>query len=78
MIHPHPSKATIIVPKTESSTAVRGGMGPSVWSTACLMTTACTGITRVMNVTEGKCAGMAGKGQAALIENRTELVVSRA
>ena len=52
-------------------------MGPRVRSTACLMMTACTDITRVMNVTEVKSAGLAGKAQAVLIENRSENAVLR-
>lgn len=55
-------------------TAISGGMGPRVCSTACLMMTVCTGITRVMNVTEVKSAGLAGKGQPVLIKNRSEMV----
>jgi len=57
--------------------AISGGMGPLVCSTACLMMTACTGITRAMKVTEIKSAGLAGKGKAVLIENRSENAVRR-
>ena len=61
----------------ELSSASSGGMGPSVCSTVCLMTTMDTGITRAMHETEVKCAGLAGKGPAVLIEKRTEHVVLR-
>lgn len=72
MILPSSSKATFTVPKQERKTATGGGTGPSVCSTACLMTTVRTGTTRAMSETEVKCAGLAGEGQAVLIGNRTK------
>ena len=64
----------MIATMMERCCANRGGMGPGVCSTACPMTTACTGITRAIHVMEVKFAGKAGNYQTVLIISKIETI----
>ena len=66
---PSLNKYSTDAPTMEAKCVISGGLGQSVVSTACRITTPSTGITRAIHVTEVKCAWKAGKDQNAVFQD---------